>query len=551
MKANLVLKNGIIQTMVGDERVEALAARDGVIIYLGSNEGVKEYEDEATVIDLEGRYVTPGFIDGHTHDVGRLIQEEEMCYFDKVPADLEEYKKAFKAFLEAHPDNTFYLGHQLDMNAFPNSFVNNEWLNELCPDKPIMITDMSGHCNLFNKAGMEVVGLSDASENPPGGNIYKYPDGRATGYVADCDVYKDAFPKLDKTPEKFKKAFLKFQDICNSYGITAFDDAGPAIEPADVWKILDDMRKNGELKLRANVTSAARGKTRPEDAREMVKLLNEHQYLNSDWLKISQVKHFIDGVPEGHSAYLLEPYAPEAGEAPDYKGTCLLDPEELKEFVRIVNEAGYQVQIHAMGDGGVKVSLDAYEYSEEANGPGDYRNIIAHVTLITRDDIDRMARLKVFGAMQPLWWYYDPNFSPLEEQAFGTERFRTEYNMRTMFDAGVKVTGSMDYPVQPDFRPLAGIQVGATQASPYPGQWDDPKYTRNADQAVTVREMLEVYTVNGAKQMRMEDKIGSLEIGKKADLVVLENDLLNCDVHAISTTKVVYTIVDGKVVYKG
>ena len=551
MENNLVLKNGIIQTMVGDERVQALAAKDGVIVYTGTNEGVKEYEDDAVVIDLEGRYVTPGFIDGHIHDVSRLMAEEEVFFFDQLPPVLEEYKKGFKAFVEANPDRDHYEGQSMDMNAFPQSFVTNEWLNEICADKPIMISDMSGHCQLFNKAGMELVGLSDETPDPAGGNIYRYPDGRVTGYTADCAPFGDRFPRFKGNAEKWKKAFLKFQDTCNSYGLTGFDDAGASIDAPEVWKILDDMRQNGELKVRANITYGIVKDASKTSAEESIAALDAHQYLNSDWQKISQVKAIIDGVPEGHSAYLLEPYAPEALEAPDYRGPCYLDPEDLKDFAAAMNKAGYQVQVHAMGDGGIRYCLDAYEHSEKVNGKGDYRTIIAHVTLIQPEDIQRMADLKVFGAMQPLWWYYDPNFSPLEEQAFGTERFKLEYNIRRMMDAGVKITGSIDYPVQPDYRPLAGIQVGATQASPYPGQWDDPKYTRNPEEAVSVMEMLKVYTINGAEQMRMEDKIGTLEIGKKADLVVLENDLLNCDVHAISTTKVIYTIVDGKVVYKG
>ena len=152
----------------------------------------------------------------------------------------------------------------------------------------------------------------------------------------------------------------------------------------------------------------------------------------------------------------------------------------------------------------------------------------------------------------PLWFYYDPFFSPLEEQMFGTERFEREYHIRDMIDAGVIITGSNDYPVTLDFAPLHAIEAGATQCSPYAGEDHDIEtYTRNAAQAATVYEMLKMYTVNAAYAAFFDNQVGTIEVGKRADLVVLGDNLLTCDVKAISDVPVIYTISDGRIVYEG
>ena len=205
-----------------------------------------------------------------------------------------------------------------------------------------------------------------------------------------------------------------------------------------------------------------------------------------------------------------------------------------------------------MGDASVQLAVNSFEAAQEALGDlqKECRNKIAHVNLITDEDVQRMADLKVIAAMQPMWFYYDPFFSPLEELMFGTERFNREYHIREMLDAGMIITGSNDYPVTYDYAPLHAIEAGATQCSPYPGEDDQPEiFTRNADQAVSVYEMIEMYTTKSAYGAFFDDQVGTIEAGKKADLVVLGYNLLTCDVKAISDTPVVYTISDGRIVY--
>ena len=553
LKASMVLKNGAIYTMDTKNTVaSAVAVAGDEIIYVGDDAGAEKYVSDSTqVIDLQGQMVTPGFIDGHTHEVQNLIAKDNSVYLNETKPDLELYKAALKKFAEDHPDAKIIYGTGMDLNAFPESNPTNDWINDIVSDIPVVFSDLSLHGSLVNTKTLENCGITADTPAPAGGTIYKDASGKLTGYLSDCGNLLEALPKAEYTAEQYHDAFLTFQKECNSYGITGIDIAGPTIYAPDAWAVFNEMEKNGELTLRVNCVTWAKGDFGTELAEQAIKELNEGQKYNTDFQHVSQVKGIIDGVPEGKTASLVEPYAPEAGMAADYRGVQFATQEEMNDFVTAIDKAGYQVEIHAMGDAGVNTVLNAFEYAQKQNGVRDSRHMIAHVTLMTNDDIKRMGKLGVIGAMQPLWWYYDPNFSPLEEQMFGAERFKQEYHIKDMMDAGIVITGSIDYPVLLDSRPLNGMEAGVTQCSPYAGEDNDSAYLRNADQTVSIMDMLKVYTTNGAYEMFMDNLIGTLEVGKKADMVVLSQDISKVDSKAISDTKIINTISNGKIVYTG
>ena len=548
--ADLVLTNGTFQTMVSeDDTAEAVAITGGELVYVGDAAGVEAFVGENTkVIDLGGKYVTPGFIDGHIHAPGVYLTLETEVDFMSYGADLEAYKSALAEFVAAHPDYEVYLGGALDLKAFPDSMPSNEWLDEICSDKPIKISDVSHHGALLNTYAIELCGITKDTADPPSGTIYKDANGELTGYFSDCGDMLGAIPEFEYTDEQYEAAFLAFQAEANSYGLTAIDSGGDSIEPV----LFSEMEKAGDLNLRVNTDFFVNPPVNSERALEVIDYLDDNQQYVSDFINVRQVKFKVDGVPEGKSSYLLEPYAEEAGEAEGYVSSAAATVEELTDFVETVNAAGYTVQTHCMCDASVQLAMDAYENSAKVNGDPDVRNKIAHVNLLTDEDVVRMADYKVIAAMQPMWFYYDPFFSPLEEQMFGTERFEREYHIRDMIDAGIIITGSNDYSVTYDFAPLHAIEAGATQCSPYAGEDDQiDTYTRNAAQAATVYEMLEMYTTNAAYAAFLDDRVGTIEVGKKADLVVLGDNLLTCDVKAISDIPVVYTISNGRIVYEG
>jgi predicted amidohydrolase YtcJ len=385
---------------------------------------------------------------------------------------------------------------------------------------------------------------------PKGAEITKNKDGSPRGLLVDV-----LLPELDKvaalgkvTKEQFVEAWAIFQKDCAEKGITSVNGLGIELKGTELWGTIDELAKQNKLTLRTNLAySIIPGQKTEEVIKEMKK--GKEKYI-SDYQNITTVKLFVDGVVEGKTGVLIEPYAPGAEMPKDYKGTKIWQDEELFNSVAAYDKEGFQMHIHAIADGGVQQALNSLENAQKLNGKRDARHALAHVTLIADQDMQRMADMKVIAAMQPVWFYKDPIFSQLEKQMLGEERFKKMYRLRDMLDKGVMLTGSADNPVTMDYAPLSGIEVGVTQCSPYEGQDTDPSFIRDANQTLTLDQMLEAYTVNGAYLIGMEDKVGSLKVGEKADMVILGEDITKVQPNKISETPVLYTIMDGNIVYK-
>lgn len=556
-EVDMVFRGGTVITMLSEDDTDntAVAVKDGEIVYVGDEEGIETYISDATeVIELDGQTLMPGFIDGHIHEPGNMMTEKKELILPEGQADLDVYKKELQSFIDANPDLPIYKASGMDLQAFPDNIADNEWMDELDTDKPVVIADVSSHGNLTNKIALEMAGVTKESTPPDGGKIFFDEEGELTGYLSDAVSLLSTLPIIEYTEEDFSSAMKEFQELANSYGLTAIDSGGTIYETEDPnqYEVLSNMHSAGDLTLRINTTSWAGQPLEGKESDRLIKLLDDSQKYTSDFLQICQVKFSLDGVPEGATSALLEPYTKEAGQEEGYAGTQKATEEDLTAFVTAMNAAGYSVETHAMGDASVQRSMNAFEAAAEANGgtPDGVINKIAHVNLLTTEDMTRMADEGVIAAMQPLWFYYDPFFSAQEESNLGKERFGQEYRIRDMIDEGIIITGSNDYPVTADFAPLHAIEAGATQQSPYEGEDDDPAYIRNPEQSATVYEMLQMYTVNAAYGAHMDDIVGTVEEGKKADFVILGDNPLTCDVKAISDITVEYTISDGRIVYQ-
>lgn len=548
--ADLVLKNAAVYTIDDDWTVaSAVAVKGDAIMAVGSDEDMDAFVGPDTeVMDLNGKMVTPGFMNGHDHIEAKPADSLSMSDYD---IDLDVYMKAIHEYVDANPDLPYYSVDWMDLRAWPNSTPDNRRLNEEFPDTPIFGCDASGHGKIVNQALLDLAGIDENTPVPSGGTVYHYEDGTLNGYFSDAGSMFDNLPELPAPSDEERiAAYLEFEQEANSFGITGFHDGG---SDESKFKLLHDYGETGDMHLRVSLPLWA-DETADDPGAYVVEILDKNQDLNSDFVRINSTKAIIDGVPEGKSAYMLEPYAPTAGVDPDYRSEPYWkNQNDLNDFVKVVNEAGYSVLIHTMGDGGAHMDTEAFEYSYNANGKtwATSRNTIIHATIMDPDDIVRCGKMGIFNGTQAVWFYVDPQFGALELQMFGEERFSREYNMRTRLDAGMFMTSGADYPVTPDYRPLNGIQCGVTQGSPYPGETGDPAFVRNADEGVTVEEMLKCYTIWCARQMGMEDICGTIEVGKKADFAVLDQDLTKIDPTKISETKVVYTIFGGKVVYEG
>lgn len=549
--ADLVLKNGQIQTMVSENDVaQAIAIQGNEIIYVGDDAGAESFVgDNTEVIDLAGQFVSPGFMDGHLHGPEPYYEEMFQICIPEGTATNEEYLAIIKEFVDSHPDMDVYTGGPFMQNAYmqpdgSNPGPQKEDLDAICADKPIMIRDISHHAMWVNSKALEMGGITKDTPDPDGGRIVRNADGEPSGLLTDAGAgLVTSVVKVEYSLENMVEAYRAFVKNCNAYGITGFADINTHGEEILHAQALGTLDKEDALSLRTKFLVWADIGMKYEGVK---KLLDEVAKYESDMLKTGTVKISYDGVTEGGTAVMIEPYLESAGKGSDWYGTIDWPDDEFFNLVSDLNKNGYQSHVHAIGDKAVQKTLDAYEYSREQNGDLDSRNSIVHVCAITDADIKRAADLKVVNNLQFLWMYADPLYE-LEAAFVGTERAMAFYPTKNMMEAGCIISGGSDG-MMPSYNPLLHIEAGVTRNSPYPGEEDTDMY-RWKEQALTAYQMLEIYTKNVAYQNHMDDVIGTIEVGKLADLVVLSDNILKVDPKQISDTQIVYTISDGKIVY--
>ena len=542
--ADLVIKNAIVQTMVSEDDVaEAVAAAGNEIVFVGSAADVEQYVgDNTRVIDLEGGFVSPGFADGHLHAPGTSIDEMFNCILTQYTTN-DEYIEALKAHVEANPDREAYFGTNFMLNVYQQPDGSNPGpdkadLDAICPDKPVIVYDVSHHSVWVNSKALEMGGVTKDTPDPEGGFIYREADGTPHGCLTDTAT--SLIPvEQSYTDEQYKEACKAFFAQCNSYGmtgITNIDTLGP-----DGMKIMHELEEDGDLTLRMNYVSTCAVGTKPEDTLELIKA---NQQYASDMLQAKTVKIFADGVTESGTAWMLEPYTAAAGMGDDWCAVPQWSDEDMDANVKLFNDAGIQVHVHAIGDAAVQQTINAYEAVKNP----ELRHTITHVCAIADEDIQRMADNDILAALQFVWMYRDP-LAELEIAYVGEERAMAFYPTRNMWDAGICITGASDGPVT-SFAPLEEMEAGVTRNSPYPGEEDTDMY-RWPEQALTPYELLRAYSTNVAYENFFDDQVGTIEVGKKADLVCLDTNILTCDPKKISDSKVLFTISDGRVVFEG
>jgi predicted amidohydrolase YtcJ len=280
-----------------------------------------------------------------------------------------------------------------------------------------------------------------------------------------------------------------------------------------------------------------------ETAEDYVSAVKEFAEQKQPLFQITGVKVFVDGVVEGGTAYLLKPYA----HKPDFRGEPLWEQEKLNALCRAADREKLQIHIHAIGDAAIRMTLDALAYAREHNGSRDSRHLITHLHVVDYTDIPRFAELGIIGVPQPFWHAKGGYFWELEAKYLGRERAEKEYPMKSFLDAGVTLASASDYPVQVPSPPLLAIQLGVTRC--IPGE-TDPNEILGPQERMTLADMIASFTINGAYANLIENETGSIEVGKKADLVVLDQNLFDIPAEEIGNVKVMMTMFEGKAVYR-
>lgn len=548
--ADLVLYNGHAQTMVSESEVaSAIAIAGNRIVYVGDDSGIDAFVGDTTqVIDLDGKFVSPGFIDGHIHAPGNWFTKLYQIDLTGLSTN-EEYLEAIRSFVEAHPDEEGYIGSPFMLNAYQlpdgsNPGPSKEDLDAICPDKPILIHDVSYHAAWVNSKAFEMAGVTADTPDPEGGLFYRNEKGEPSGCVSDAakGIVFAIMPDT-MTNDNLEKALYKFMEEANSYGITGITNITQG--GLDIIDMYHKVEREGNLTLRMRVVPTMKEGRTYDEVLSTIKSYNDSA---TDMISSNTVKIFYDGVTERGTAVFLEPYLESTGLGDHWCGEPIWSQEDFTRLVHDFDAEGVQVHVHAMGDGAVHGTLDAFEEARATNGERDARHTITHVCSITDEDIQRMADLDVVANLQFLMMYHD-DLMDLERAYVGDERAMAMYRTKHMAEAGICISGSSDAPVIP-FVPLDAIEAGVTRNSPYPEE-EDTDMTRWPEQGLTAYQLLEAYTKNDAYQNFMDDIIGTVEVGKFADLVVLDTNILEVDPKEISSAKVVYTISDGRIVYEG
>ncbi|MFW2338925.1 MAG: amidohydrolase [Acidimicrobiia bacterium] len=538
--ASRVFRNGRVY-IVDELRswAGAVAVGNGRIIYVGDEAGLEAYiGPETEVTDLDGRMMLPGFFDSHVHLASGGLQELDCNLAGiKEPADV---LAAIRTYIEEEgPDASGWIRGSGWDSAFIQA-PNKRWLDELAPDHPVFLNCMDGHSAWVNSAALELAGITDDTLDPRAGRIERDPEtGEATGWLMDyaAQLVKDVMPDvgLDRQIAGLKAGI----SLAHSFGITSVIEPGLDAGMIAPYVVLAD---RGELNIRLRAgLSPNNWQPGTFDDRIYDCVLSRDQF-RRDRIDVDSVKVYIDGVLEYGSAVLLEPYLIEEW---NEEAVPFYTQDQLDEYVTWLDSQGIQVHTHSIGDRGTRMVLDAYETARRINGEADNRHHICHLQMIDPDDVARFAELNVMANFQPFWAQEDVHKQWYREILGPGRTDRTHFLLGSVHRSGGRLVGGSDWFVT-SLNPLDAISVGVRRMDP---ELDEgPAF--NADECVDLDTMIAAYTINGAYASHRENDLGSIEVGKLADLIVLDLNLFEIPEAAIAKARVDLTILEGTEVYR-
>jgi predicted amidohydrolase YtcJ len=538
--ADLVLTGGRIATMDAARRfVSALAVRDGRIVAVGPDAAMAPHLGPSTrVIALRGRTVTPGFQDAHVHPVGGGL--------DMLRCDLHGSFTA-PAFLEtiadyarAHPDEAWIRGGGWYMAAFEHGTPRRDDLDRIVPDRPVLLSSRDGHSAWVNSRALEIAGVGAATPDPDDGRIERDADGSPNGTLQEGAIDLVGRFQPDDTPAELEEGLRIGQRYLHSLGITAWQDAiiDPQIEePAYVA-----LASRGELTGRV---IGALWWDHHRGAEQIDALVDRRRATAIGRYSPTSVKLMMDGVVENFTASMLESYLDADGHPTGNRGLAQIDPEQLREWVPRLDALGFQPHFHAIGDRAVRDALDAVEAARRMNGPSDTRPHISHIQIIHPDDIRRFAALDVVANAQAFWAFYDDQMVDLTIPFIG-ERWRWQYPFRSLRAAGAVLAMGSDWSVS-TADPLLEMELAVNRH--HRGVHAEREVLL-PDERLDLIDALAAFTAGSAYANHLDEVTGTLEVGKFADLAVLDRDLFDRGAGAIGEARVVATFVDGVPVYE-
>ena len=543
MKQTLILGN--IITM-DDKRPFAKAAivKNGVFAYIGSAEDAKRIAGpDAQVLDYGDNFIYPGFMESHCH--GHLAGYRAIGQANLMEAgftNYPKYREIIKDFIAKNPQRNFYVAAGWVENE---EYVSKTYLDEICPDKPLIMQTGGGHSMLLNTKAMEWAGIDAEYARKWGYDlVHVCNNGEPDGYICEGPVF-EITPKIPTTKQDIKNYLLAWQDIAFRGGFTAVGDAGAEIVHRDAPLAYHELEEEGKLKLRTYAYMYVTDNIESPKA-EIARIAEQRIKLGGEHFHIIGAKAFLDGVTEAHTGWQNQDYL----DQPGYHGAERFnDHDKMVQLLVEANKEGMSVHVHSEGGGATHFMLGCIEDAEKITGNLDQRNVLAHLHFVTDEDIRRMAATGSVPAVPPLWSVKAPGVYEQEVTYMGQKLADEAYPIKSFYDAGANVVFHSDYPVSPmmDIK----LSIYTAEKRNYPKEvLGGVTAPRNMKEAITREQSLRAMTVNVARQFHQEHRLGSIEFGKIANMTVFDCDFLHDDIEKVAQANIVATIVDGEEVFK-
>ena len=541
MKADLVILGNAIFDSVKDSPFEGgIVVINNRIAFVGPKDKAREFIGPDTEVrEYEDNLIMPGICDSHGHFVSAALDYAlNICDLNSGNSE-EECAQLMADFVAANPGEEKYLGRGWNMSYWGEDpqLPTNKSLDKLIPDVPVFLFSSDLHSTWTNTKGMEYSGLYDFYEEYDEEVIPRGSDRKPIGILREDPSFRvrlDAFAHSEEENAEFQDLLLK---AFAEEGITAFADVSP-MPPERMlreFKHMKDLDEKGEMTIRLYLHP---GSAPPITGSEMDKAQQLLAYYNTDKMRVAGAKAIYDGVTASYTALMTEPYH----DNPTTNGKQYAPYEQLREWVIESNRLGFGARIHCIGDLAVKHALDAFELSNRMNDNSKIHNAVEHIEIIRPEDIPRFGELGVVASMQPGHQMKDKG---IKLQRCGRERSKYEWAFRSIKDAGAHICFGTDYTAM-DFKPFPNIYYAMTIKD-----LDGTQYGEMSRREVlTLPECLKAYTIEGAYMHRMDDRLGTLEPGKYADIIVTDRNLFNIPVDNIKDTKVLLTVFDGKIIYE-
>jgi predicted amidohydrolase YtcJ len=531
VSADLVLKNGRIYAPAG--WASAVAVRKGIIVAVGDDSSAASLAcSDTRVIDLQGATVLPGLHDTHVHPMSAGLAEFQ-CQLPHGSSP-DEILKILAKHVKRRAPGEWITGRAFEAASFGATPPNKAMLDSVAPDNPVLFGDISGHSSWANSKALALAGISRDTTDPPNGIIERDATGEPTGLLRETAGWGVARLVPPPTREQNAEALKWALDTMLAEGITALDDAAVNAPVAQAYADLADA---GQLHQRV------RGCLMYQEAA----LIAMRGLYARDRFSPSCIKILLDGVPtDSHTAAMLEDYVPVPGrdESGREKGLLMVRPDDLNVLVTYFDAMGLTVKFHAAGDAAVREALDAIEAARKANGHSGLMHNPGHNSFVHMDDIGRARALGAALEFSPYIWYRSSIIDDIE-RAVRPHLMKRWIPIKDALEAGVLATAGSDWNVVPSVNPWIAIEAMVTREPP--GGGGEPL---GAAERITLEQAIDLYTINAARYRYAADRLGTIETGKVADLVVIDQNIFEVPITRVHATKVLMTLIEGAIVYE-